>query len=201
MILWCTELYCKIRHPFADHQKRFKYFRVIGWMLPLVGVATVVGVTREEYASSSCWLNTSNRVIMTFIVPVASTILTVSVQLIVVFYEVHKKSTSMPTSEHDEHLKLKRLRSMSYRVLLLAPVVGLPWVTGFFVILDDSMYTQFIFIVSAAFQGLWIWISQFSLSREVRYAFRKHFQCFNNQISSRKTTTTITRTDLQTYFT
>ncbi|XP_033118706.1 CD97 antigen-like [Anneissia japonica] len=75
MALWCTDLYFKIRHAFADHQKRFNYLRVMGWLLPLIVVATTAGVTREQYSSTNCWLNTSIGVIWTFIIPVLMTIL------------------------------------------------------------------------------------------------------------------------------
>ncbi|XP_033100058.1 adhesion G protein-coupled receptor L3-like [Anneissia japonica] len=109
MLITSTDLYMKIKRPFADHEKRFVYSRYIGWIGPLIFVVMTSSITRQNYASDKCWLQTGSGAIWTFIVPVCLTLTIVLVHLVVIGYEVFKKS-KIPNQTGEQTQNLKRIR-------------------------------------------------------------------------------------------
>ncbi|XP_033114421.1 adhesion G protein-coupled receptor L4-like [Anneissia japonica] len=51
MMIISTDVYMKIKHPFADHIRRFSYSRYIGWIGPAIVVGVTAGITNVNYAS------------------------------------------------------------------------------------------------------------------------------------------------------
>ncbi|XP_033122727.1 adhesion G protein-coupled receptor L2-like, partial [Anneissia japonica] len=85
MSIMSTDVYMKIKHPFADHERRFLYSRYIGWIGPFTVVGTTVGLTRENYASDECWLESRSGAIWAFVSPLCLTILFLGFLLDVIF--------------------------------------------------------------------------------------------------------------------
>ncbi|XP_033117133.1 uncharacterized protein LOC117117059 [Anneissia japonica] len=111
MLIISTDLFMKIKHPFADHSKRFTYSRFIGWIGPVIVVGPTAGIARGNYVSDECWLNAKSGSIWTFIFPVYISNLVVLVQLIVIGYVAFKKS-QLPSQTEEEMQTLKRIRNM-----------------------------------------------------------------------------------------
>ncbi|XP_033100119.1 adhesion G protein-coupled receptor L3-like [Anneissia japonica] len=167
MLIMSTDLYMKIKHPFADHERLFVYSRYIAWIGPIIIVGTTAGITRDNYASDKCWLNTSSLAIWAFIVPVCVVMLTVVVQLVIIGYIAYTKS-QLPNYTEEEKQKLERIR-------ILIPAVGLTWIFGVIIVFCDWKIMEYIFVILNSMQGFLIWISQCVISKEVREEIKKRF--------------------------
>ncbi|XP_033124578.1 adhesion G protein-coupled receptor L3-like [Anneissia japonica] len=197
MLIISTDIYMKIKYPFADHEKRFMYSRYCGWIVPLIAVGVTVGITRENYASDKCWLDTHSGAIWAFIFPVCLTLLIVFMQLVVVSFVALKKS-QLPNQTEDEMQKLKRIRNLFGGILLLTPVVGLSWIFGVIIIFDNSEIMEHIFVILNSTQGLLIWLTQCVFSKEVRQTFRKRL---SNRIGQNSSINTINNDTISTSIT
>ncbi|XP_071961571.1 adhesion G protein-coupled receptor L4-like [Antedon mediterranea] len=178
MVIISTDLYIKIKHPFLNHERRFSYSRLIGWIIPAIIVGITVGSTQNNYASDRCWLSTDSGSTWAFISPVCLAVLIVLVQLLVIGYVAYKKS-QLPNQTGEDAQHLKRIRTLFSGILLLTPTVGLWWIFGVVVIFSESVGLEYIFVTMNSFQGLFIWFTQCVLSKEVRDIVRKSF---NNRV-------------------
>ncbi|XP_033110649.1 adhesion G protein-coupled receptor L4-like [Anneissia japonica] len=184
MLIMSTDIYMKIKHPFADHERRFSYSRYIGWIGPATVVGTTVCLTRQNYASDKCWLESGQGAIWAFVSPMCITILIVLVQLVVIGYIAFKKS-QLPNQTGQEMENLKRIRTVFSGILLLTPTVGIPWIFGVILVFCDWEVLKYIYVIFNSMQGFFIWLSQCVFSKEVREALLKKF---SNQISQESTT-------------
>ncbi|XP_033117153.1 adhesion G protein-coupled receptor L4-like [Anneissia japonica] len=191
MLIISTDIFMKIKHPFADHSKRFTYSRFIGWIGPAIVVAVTAGITRENYASDECWLDTESGTIWSFIPIVCLTNLIVIVQLCVIGYVVFKKS-KIPNQSEEEMQMFIRIRNIFHGILLLAPAVGLSWIFGVIVVFCDWKVVEYIYVVLNSMQGFFVWLSQCAFSNEVRQAYRKRFSNLVNDDSSVATVSSVT---------
>ncbi|XP_033113864.1 adhesion G protein-coupled receptor L4-like [Anneissia japonica] len=189
MLFMSSDLYMKVIHPFADHRRRFSNSRYVGWIGPIIVVGVTAGITRENYASNQCWLNTKSGAIWVFIFPVCLTVLVVAVQLLVIGYAAFKKH-QLPNQSEDELQKLKRIRTLFGGILLLLPTVGLSWIFGVIIVFSDSKTFEQIFVILNSMQGLFIWLSQCVFSEEVRKALKKSFR---NRVTQDKNIETVKR--------
>ncbi|XP_033100528.1 adhesion G protein-coupled receptor L4-like [Anneissia japonica] len=174
MLIMSTDLYMKIKHPFADHEMRLVYSRYIAWIGPVIIVGTTAGITRNNYASDKCWLDTSSLAIWAFIVPVCVMMMTVLVQLVIIGYVAYTKS-QLPNQTEDEMRKLKRIRTIFGGIIILTPAVGLAWIFGVIIVFCDWKIMEYIFVILNSMQGFLIWISQCVFSKEVREEIKKKF--------------------------
>ncbi|XP_033117151.1 adhesion G protein-coupled receptor L4-like [Anneissia japonica] len=191
MLIISTDLYMKIKRPFADHSKRFTYSRFFGWTGPAIVVAVTAGITRKNYASDECWLDTESGTIWSFIPIVCLTNLIVIVQLCVIGYVVFKKS-KIPNQSEEEMQMFIRIRNMFHGILLLAPAVGLSWIFGVIVIFCDWKVVEYIYVVLNSMQGFFVWLSQCAFSNEVRQGYRKRVSNLVNDDSSVATVISVT---------
>ncbi|XP_033118777.1 adhesion G protein-coupled receptor L4-like [Anneissia japonica] len=191
MLIISTDVYLKIKHPFADHDKRFSYSRYIGWIGPLIVVGVTAGITNVNYTSAECWLNSESGAKWTFIVPVCLTSLIVLVQLAVIGYVAFMKS-KLPNQTEDEMQALKRMRNVFQGLLLLAPAVGISWIFGVIIIFCDWKIMEYIYVILNSMQGFFVWLSQCVFSNEVRQAFKKKFASRITQESNTNTVRSVT---------
>ncbi|XP_033103091.1 adhesion G protein-coupled receptor E3-like [Anneissia japonica] len=183
MLIMSTDVYMKIKHPFADHDRRFLYSRYIGWIGPIIVVGTTVGITRQNYASDKCWLDIGSGAIWAFVSFVCLTLLIVLVQLVVIGFITFKKS-QLPNQTGQEMKNYKRIRTLLSGILLLTPAVGLSWIFGVIIVFCDWEAFKYIYVIFNSMQGFFIWLSQCAFSKEVRKALIKKF---SNQISQEST--------------
>ncbi|XP_071942076.1 adhesion G-protein coupled receptor D1-like [Antedon mediterranea] len=183
-----TDMYMSIQYVFHDAEKRFRFFRIFGWIFPLLIVAITVGIMRESYASKSCWLNVDYGVTWAFVVPVILSITIVSLQLSKIGYVAYKKART-PHQSEEEIGKLRQIRNLLYRILLLTPAVGLTWIFGILTLFNDSSVLLYLFVLSTSLQGFLIWFTQCFMSKEVMMAWRKFH---NKHMSSSVGVTEIT---------
>ncbi|XP_033103467.1 adhesion G-protein coupled receptor D1-like [Anneissia japonica] len=184
MLIMSTDVYIKIKYPFADHERRFFYCRYIGWIGPVTVVGTTVCITRQNYASDKCWLKNESGAIWAFVSPVCLTLLIVLVQLVVIGYIAFKKA-QRPNQTGQEMENFKRIRTLFTGILLLTPAVGISWIFGVILVFCDWKALHYIYVILNSMQGLFIWLSQCAFSKEVREALIKKF---SNQISQENTT-------------
>ncbi|XP_033100088.1 adhesion G protein-coupled receptor L4-like [Anneissia japonica] len=178
MLIMSTDLYLKTKRPFADHEQRFVNSRYIGWIGPAIVVVTTAGITRENYATDKCWLDTRSGAIWAFISPVCLTLLIVMVQLVITGYVAFEKS-KLPNQTRKKTQKLKQIRTLFLGMLLLTPAVGLTWIFGVIIVFCDSEMMEYIFVFVNSMQGFFIWLSQCVFSEEVQLTLMKRFK---NQI-------------------
>ncbi|XP_033103660.1 adhesion G protein-coupled receptor L4-like [Anneissia japonica] len=187
MLIISTDLFMKIKRPFADHSKRFTYCRFIGWIGPVIVVAVTAGITRENYASDKCWLDTESGTIWSFILIVCLTNLIIIVQLCVIGYVTFEKS-KIPDQSKEEIQSFIRIRNMFHGILLLAPAVGLPWIFGVIIVFCDWKVVEYIYVVLNSMQGFFVWLSQCVFSKEVRQTIKKRF---NNRVKHHSSVATV----------
>ncbi|XP_071944113.1 adhesion G protein-coupled receptor L4-like [Antedon mediterranea] len=172
MLIVSTDVYMKIRHPFANHERRFLFSRYLGWIVPSIIVGVTAGCTRKNYVSDEvCWLK-MDFAIWTFIIPMAITLIIISVQIVVIGHIALTK-TRFPTRSKEDKNSIKRIRSLAFGLILLAPVVGLPWIFGIIILFSSSKVMEYIFVIMNSFQGFFIWLSQCVFSNEVQYKWKK----------------------------
>ncbi|XP_033100077.1 CD97 antigen-like [Anneissia japonica] len=191
MLIMSTDLYMKVILPFADHEKRFVYSRYIGWIGPAIVVVTTAGITRENYASDKCWLDSESGAIWAFIAPVCLTLLIVLVQLVNTGLVAFEKSKVM---NHEETQNFQRIRTLFVGMLLLTPAVGLTWIFGVIIVFSDSEVMEYIFVFVNSLQGFFIWLSQCVFSQEVRLTLMKRFK---NRIEQDTSTTNTNRDTIE----
>ncbi|XP_033119553.1 adhesion G protein-coupled receptor L2-like [Anneissia japonica] len=196
MLIMSTDIYMKIKHPFADHERRFSYSRYIGWIGPATIVGTTVCLTRQNYASEKCWLESGSGAIWAFVSPVCLTLLIVLVQLVVIGYIAFKKS-QLPNQTGQEMENLKRIRTLFSGILLLTPTVGISWIFGVVVVFCEWEVLKYMHVIFNSMQGFFIWLSQCAFSKEVREALLKKF---SNQISQGSTTMELRNSSMQSGF-
>ncbi|XP_071944559.1 adhesion G protein-coupled receptor L4-like [Antedon mediterranea] len=172
MLIVSTDVYMKIKHPFVNHERRFLFSRYLGWIVPIIIVVVTAGCTRDKYVSEDvCWLN-MGFAIWTFIIPMTIALVIIIVQIVVIGYIAFTK-TRLPQQSAEDKNTNKRIRSLAYGIILLAPVVGLPWIFGIIIIFSSSKVMEYTFVIMNSLQGFFIWLSQCVFSNEVQYACKK----------------------------
>ncbi|XP_071945338.1 uncharacterized protein [Antedon mediterranea] len=169
MMIFSADLYAKVFYSFANHHKRMKWSRFVGWGLPLIVVLVTAAVTQEDYVlDEECWLNYKEKAIWGFVGPVVAVVL-VNIALISrVLFEVSKKSRSANVTKKRQ---VDDIKYVALRATLLLPVIGVTWVTGYLVLFFDDIWLKYVFVIANSCQGVFIWLTQFFWSREVKNAW------------------------------
>ncbi|XP_071945970.1 adhesion G protein-coupled receptor E3-like [Antedon mediterranea] len=176
MLIFSTDIYLKIKHPFLNHYKRYRISRYVGWISPGVFVTISIIIRRDNYiAPGICWINPESEAMFTLIAFIFIIVSIVLVELIIIGYEAFMKSQS-PNKTQQELSNGNQIRSLFFRLLLLAPVVGIPWMFGILLSLYFSDVIEYIFVIFNSTQGFLIWLSQCFFSSEVRSTLRRHYR-------------------------
>ncbi|XP_033641690.1 putative adhesion G protein-coupled receptor E4P, partial [Asterias rubens] len=137
----------------------------VGWGCPAVIVLISMGFNFDGYKNDqACWLSTDFNFRWAFLAPVvviimANTALLVKLIFIFMSLQTNKKK--------DEAQKMKAGLRL---VLILEPMLGIPWLFGLFY---QSAVFSYIFVILNTLQGVFLFVAQCLLDHEVRRKIMK----------------------------
>ncbi|KAI3368252.1 hypothetical protein L3Q82_007972 [Scortum barcoo] len=139
-------------------------FYVFGYGSPAVVVAISATLGSKYYGTDKmCWLSTENHFIWSFIGPACLIILVNLLAFGVIIYKVYRHTAvKKPEISHYENI-----RSCARGAMALLFVLGATWTFGVLHILRETTLTAYLFTITNAFQGMFIFIFLCVLSRKV----------------------------------
>ncbi|XP_029004659.1 adhesion G protein-coupled receptor L4 [Betta splendens] len=148
-------------------------FYIFGYGSPAV-VVTISATLGSKYygTDKACWLSTENHFIWSFIGPACLIILVNLLAFGVIIYKVYRHTAvKKPEISHYENI-----RSCARGALALLFVLGATWTFGVLHILHETTLTAYLFTLSNAFQGMFIFIFLCVLSRKIQEEYYRLFR-------------------------
>ncbi|XP_077572925.1 adhesion G protein-coupled receptor L4 [Stigmatopora nigra] len=148
-------------------------FYIFGYGSPAVVVAISATLGSKYYGTDKmCWLSTENHFIWSFIGPACLIILVNLLAFVVIIYRVYRHTVvKKPDISHYENI-----RSCARGAIALLFVLGATWTFGVLHILYESTLTAYLFTITNAFQGMFIFIFLCLLSRKVQEEYYRLFK-------------------------
>ncbi|XP_033113010.1 latrophilin-like protein LAT-2 [Anneissia japonica] len=173
---WMTieglNLYLKIVRVFNSDLLSIRAYMMIGWGVPILIVAIAVTCNIEGYGIINdqnhyiCWIDVKSPLLYAFIVPAYIAVLVNTVVSIFVWRIIYLKT--------DNNNRWKDARSSLKGVIMLSPLLGLPWLFGLFA-RNSSVSIGTIFTACNAPQGVFLFFTHCLFSNEVRTAMKMHW--------------------------
>ncbi|KAM8930877.1 adhesion G protein-coupled receptor L4 isoform 1-T1 [Pelodytes ibericus] len=150
-----------------------KNFYIFGYCSPavVVGISAVLGY--KYYGTDKvCWLSTENNFIWSFIGPACLIILVNLMAFGVIIYKVfrHTKMLKPEVSCYES------IRSCARGALALLFLLGATWMFGVLHVVNGSVATAYLFTISNAFQGMFIFIFLCVLSKKIQEEYYRLFK-------------------------
>ncbi|KAL1022902.1 hypothetical protein UPYG_G00033960 [Umbra pygmaea] len=148
-------------------------FYIFGYGSPAVVVAISATLGSKYYGTNKvCWLSTENNFIWSFIGPACLIILVNLLAFGVIIYKVYRHTAvKKPEISHYENI-----RSCARGALALLFVLGATWTFGVLHILNETTLTAYLFTITNAFQGMFIFIFLCVLSRKIQEEYYRLFK-------------------------
>ncbi|KAM3875679.1 adhesion G protein-coupled receptor L4 [Diretmus argenteus] len=148
-------------------------FYIFGYGSPAVVVAISATLGSKYYGTDKvCWLSTENNFIWSFIGPACLIILVNLLAFGVIIYKVYRHTAvKKPEISHYENI-----RSCARGALALLFVLGATWTFGVLHILNETTLTAYLFTITNAFQGMFIFIFLCVLSRKIQEEYYRLFK-------------------------
>ncbi|XP_047443995.1 adhesion G protein-coupled receptor L4 [Mugil cephalus] len=148
-------------------------FYIFGYGSPAVVVAISATLGSKYYGTDKvCWLSTENHFIWSFIGPACLIILVNLLAFGVIIYKVYRHTAvKKPEISHYENI-----RSCARGALALLFVLGATWTLGVLHILNETTLTAYLFTITNAFQGMFIFIFLCVLSRKIQEEYYRLFK-------------------------
>ncbi|XP_070765228.1 adhesion G protein-coupled receptor L4 [Enoplosus armatus] len=148
-------------------------FYIFGYGSPAVVVAISATLGYKYYGTDKvCWLSTENHFIWSFIGPACLIILVNLLAFGVIIYKVYRHTAvKKPEISHYENI-----RSCARGALALLFVLGATWTFGVLHILNETTLTAYLFTITNAFQGMFIFIFLCVLSRKIQEEYYRLFK-------------------------
>ncbi|XP_029939624.1 adhesion G protein-coupled receptor L4 [Salarias fasciatus] len=148
-------------------------FYIFGYGSPAVVVAISATLGSKYYGTDKvCWLSTENHFIWSFIGPACLIILVNLLAFGVIIYKVYRHTAvKKPEISHYENI-----RSCARGALALLFVLGATWTFGVLHILNETTLTAYLFTITNAFQGMFIFIFLCVLSRKIQEEYYRLFK-------------------------
>ncbi|XP_033937307.1 adhesion G protein-coupled receptor L4 [Pseudochaenichthys georgianus] len=148
-------------------------FYIFGYGSPAVVVAISATLGSKYYGTDKvCWLSTENHFIWSFIGPACLIILVNLLAFGVIIYKVYRHTAvKKPEISHYQNI-----RSCARGALALLFVLGATWTFGVLHILHETTLTAYLFTITNAFQGMFIFIFLCVLSRKIQEEYYRLFK-------------------------
>ncbi|VTJ83594.1 Hypothetical predicted protein [Marmota monax] len=153
-----------------------KNFYIFGYLSPAVVVGFSAALGYRYYGTTKvCWLSTENNFIWSFIGPACLIILVNLLAFGVIIYKVFRHTAGLKP----EVSCYENIRSCARGALALLFLLGTTWIFGVLHVVHASVVTAYLFTVSNAFQGMFIFLFLCVLSRKVsNLLFCQHHNTF-----------------------
>ncbi|KAK1165391.1 adhesion G protein-coupled receptor L4-like [Acipenser oxyrinchus oxyrinchus] len=148
-------------------------FYIFGYGSPAVVVTFSATMGYKYYGTNNvCWLSTENNFIWSFIGPACLIILVNLLAFGVIIYKVFRHTAvKKPEVSYYENI-----RSCARGALALLFLLGATWTFGVLHVVHDSAITAYLFTISNAFQGMFIFIFLCVLSRKIQEEYYRLFK-------------------------
>ncbi|XP_065742486.1 adhesion G protein-coupled receptor L4 [Phocoena phocoena] len=150
-----------------------KNFYIFGYLSPAVVVGFSASLGYRYYGTTKvCWLSTENNFIWSFIGPACLIILVNLLAFGVIIYKVFRHTAGLKP----EVSCCENIRSCARGALALLFLLGTTWIFGVLHVVHASVVTAYIFTVSNAFQGMFIFLFLCVLSRKIQEEYYRLFK-------------------------
>ncbi|XP_003478853.1 adhesion G protein-coupled receptor L4 [Cavia porcellus] len=150
-----------------------KNFYVFGYLSPAVVVGFSASLGYRYYGTTKvCWLSTENNFIWSFIGPACLIILVNLLAFGVIIYKVFRHTAGLKP----EVSCYENIRSCARGALALLFLLGTTWIFGVLHVVHASVVTAYLFTVSNAFQGMFIFLFLCVLSRKIQEEYYRLFK-------------------------
>ncbi|XP_028410421.1 CD97 antigen-like [Dendronephthya gigantea] len=159
--------------------KHLKSFYVIGWGIPAIVMAVLVGVNDLENFKSehACWCQGGGGLFWTF-VGIIILILLINIIIFVLALR-NAMSSSMASESAKTDSKLRKAKVGLKGSAILLPILGLTWLFGLLVFNRDTIAFKYLFAIFNSLQGLMIFVFHVLLSKKIHGAIKKEKKAFN----------------------
>ncbi|XP_016046811.1 adhesion G protein-coupled receptor L4 isoform X2 [Erinaceus europaeus] len=150
-----------------------KNFYIFGYLSPAVVVGFSAALGYRYYGTTKvCWLSTENNFIWSFIGPACLIILVNLLAFGFIIYKVFRHTAGLKP----EVSCYENIRSCARGALALLFLLGTTWIFGILHVVHASVTTAYLFTVSNAFQGLFIFLFLCVLSRKIQEEYYRLFK-------------------------
>uniref|UniRef100_F6ZHD1 Adhesion G protein-coupled receptor L4 n=1 Tax=Monodelphis domestica TaxID=13616 RepID=F6ZHD1_MONDO len=150
-----------------------KNFYIFGYLSPAVVVGFSASPRYRYYGTTKvCWLSTENNFIWSFIGPACLIILVNLLAFGVIIYKVFRHTAMLKP----EVSCYENIRSCARGALALLFLLGTTWIFGVLHVVHASVVTAYLFTISNAFQGMFIFIFLCVLSRKIQEEYYRLFK-------------------------
>ncbi|XP_035307830.1 adhesion G protein-coupled receptor L4 isoform X3 [Cricetulus griseus] len=150
-----------------------KNFYIFGYLSPAVVVGFSASLGYKYYGTTKvCWLSTENNFIWSFIGPACLIILVNLLAFGVIIYKVFRHTAGLKP----EVSCYENIRSCARGALALLFLLGTTWIFGVLHVAHASVVTAYLFTVSNAFQGMFIFLFLCVLSRKIQEEYYRLFK-------------------------
>ncbi|XP_061039953.1 adhesion G protein-coupled receptor L4 isoform X2 [Eubalaena glacialis] len=150
-----------------------KNFYIFGYLSPAVVVGFSASLGYRYYGTTKvCWLSTENNFIWSFIGPACLIILVNLLAFGVIIYKVFRHTAGLKP----EVSCYENIRSCARGALALLFLLGTTWIFGVLHVVHASVVTAYLFTISNAFQGMFIFLFLCVLSRKIQEEYYRLFK-------------------------
>nr|KAF6443031.1 adhesion G protein-coupled receptor L4 [Molossus molossus] len=150
-----------------------KNFYIFGYLSPAVVVGFSASLGYRYYGTTKvCWLSTENNFIWSFIGPACLIILVNLLAFGVIIYKVFRHTAGMKP----EVSCYENIRSCARGALALLFLLGTTWIFGVLHVVHASVVTAYLFTISNAFQGMFIFLFLCVLSKKIQEEYYRLFK-------------------------
>uniref|UniRef100_A0A8I5SXG3 Adhesion G protein-coupled receptor L4 n=1 Tax=Pongo abelii TaxID=9601 RepID=A0A8I5SXG3_PONAB len=150
-----------------------KNFYIFGYLSPAVVVGFSAALGYRYYGTTKvCWLSTENNFIWSFIGPACLIILVNLLAFGVIIYKVFRHTAGLKP----EVSCFENIRSCARGALALLFLLGTTWIFGVLHVVHASVVTAYLFTISNAFQGMFIFLFLCVLSRKIQEEYYRLFK-------------------------
>ncbi|XP_017386548.1 adhesion G protein-coupled receptor L4 [Cebus imitator] len=150
-----------------------KNFYIFGYLSPAVVVGFSAALGYRYYGTTQvCWLSTENNFIWSFIGPACLIILVNLLAFGVIIYKVFRHTAGLKP----EVSCFENIRSCARGALTLLFLLGTTWIFGVLHVVHPSVVTAYLFTISNAFQGMFIFLFLCVLSRKIQEEYCRLFK-------------------------
>ncbi|XP_061739973.1 adhesion G protein-coupled receptor L2 isoform X4 [Nerophis ophidion] len=194
MCLEGVQLYLMLVEVFESEYSRRKYYYASGYLFPAIVVAVSAAIDYGSYGTDkACWLSVDNHFIWSFIGPVTFIIVLNLIFLLITMFKMIRHSSSLKP----DSTRLENIKSWVMGAFALLCLLGLTWSFGLFFINEASVVMAYLFTISNAFQGMFIFLFHCLLQKKVRKEYSKclrRWSCCGRLPAETSTKTSTTRT-------
>ncbi|XP_052218375.1 adhesion G protein-coupled receptor L3-like [Dreissena polymorpha] len=141
---------------------------VFAWGLPVIIVGTTLAITQTNGFGNEhyCWLSLSRGLRWAFVGPALFVILFNVIVLSMLFKKMFALKAMV-----DKPIKDKVKKTL-WSLCVLVPLMGVSWILGIFYVNESASFMQYVFAICNGLQGVYIFVFNCILNRQVRNGFK-----------------------------